>query len=200
MTGGETASVGLAWFNELAGAEAAGRLYEVCASRAWARALLSGRPYADVDGLLAASDRAMAGLDDGELTEAVAGHPPIGRPRPGDPVSAREQSGVAASQREELLELNLRYQDTFGHVFLICATGRTGEEMLAALKQRLGNPPERERGIVRTELAAINRIRLRRLVTTTVERETDRPVSDGGSASDGDGGSTSDIDAEGSHP
>ena len=62
----------------------------------------------------------------------MAGHPPIGRPSPGDPASAREQRGMAGASEElkaEMLELNLAYQERFGHVFLICATGRTGEQM-----------------------------------------------------------------------
>jgi 2-oxo-4-hydroxy-4-carboxy-5-ureidoimidazoline decarboxylase len=155
---------GLAWLNAAPDGEALARLREVCASPAWGRAVLGARPYADADALLDAGERATAELGDADLDEAVAGHPPIGRPKPGDPVSAREQSGVRDAEREELLALNLRYQDTFGHVFLICATGRTGAEMLAALKERIGNTPEREREIVRVELGRINRVRLARLV------------------------------------
>ncbi|PWS51344.1 OHCU decarboxylase, partial [Streptomyces sp. FT05W] len=102
-----------------------------------------------------------------DLAEAMAGHPPIGRPAPGDPASAREQRGMAGASEElkaEMLELNLAYQERFGHVFLICATGATGEQMRDAVQARIGNPPEREREIVRTELGKINRIRLTRLV------------------------------------
>jgi 2-oxo-4-hydroxy-4-carboxy-5-ureidoimidazoline decarboxylase len=105
----------------------------------------------------------MAGLSAEDLAEAMAGHPPIGRPKEGDPVSAREQGGVGDGERAELLRLNLAYQEAHGHVFLICATGRSGEEMLAALKERIGNDSDTERGIVRTELGKINRIRLTRL-------------------------------------
>lgn len=97
----------------------------------------------------------------------MAGHPPIGRPKPGDPASAREQRGMAGASEElkaEMLDLNLAYQDKFGHVFLICATGRTGEQMRDALKERIGNAPEQEREIVRSELGKINRIRLARLL------------------------------------
>ncbi len=104
-----------------------------------------------------------------DLAEAMAGHPPIGRPKPGgDPTSSREQRGMAGASEElkaEMLELNLAYQERFGHVFLICATGATGEQMRDAVKSRTGNSPEQERGIVRTELGKINRIRLTRLVT-----------------------------------
>ncbi|MER6468568.1 2-oxo-4-hydroxy-4-carboxy-5-ureidoimidazoline decarboxylase [Streptomyces collinus] len=158
---------GLARFNVLEEHAALAVLHEACASTVWARRLLDGRPYATLDDLCAASDAAMADLGTEDLREAMAGHPPIGRPRPGDPTSTREQAGMAGAAQElkaEMLELNLAYQERFGHVFLICATGRTGEQMRDAVKERIGNPPEQEREIVRTELGKINRIRLARLV------------------------------------
>lgn len=158
---------GLARFNGLAEHAALAALHEACASTAWARRLLTGRPYTTADDLYTASDAAMAGLTGEDLAQAMAGHPPIGRPAPGDPTSAREQRGMAGAAedlRAEMLELNLAYQDRFGHVFLICATGRTGEQMRDAARERIGNSPEQEREIVRTELGRINRIRLARLV------------------------------------
>ncbi|MGQ4336348.1 2-oxo-4-hydroxy-4-carboxy-5-ureidoimidazoline decarboxylase, partial [Streptomyces hayashii] len=132
------------------------------------------RTYATVDELYEVGDAAMAELTDADLAEAMAGHPPIGRPKPGDPTSAREQRGMAGASeqlRAEMLELNLAYQEKFGHVFLICATGRTGEQMRDAVEERIGNTPEQEREIVRTELGRINRIRLARLV----EEDRDTP-------------------------
>jgi 2-oxo-4-hydroxy-4-carboxy-5-ureidoimidazoline decarboxylase len=158
---------GLSRFNDLEEAAARAALHEACASTEWARRLLAARPYATTDALYAASDAAMAELSTADLQEAMAGHPPIGRPKPGDPTSAREQAGMAGAAEElkaEMLELNLAYQEKFGHVFLICATGRTGEQMRDAVKERIGNAPEEEREIVRTELGKINRIRLARLV------------------------------------
>ena len=161
-----TTPPGLARFNALEEHAAHAALHEVCASTAWVRRLLAARPYATVDALHRQSDAAMAGLTADDLAEAMSGHPPIGRPRPGDPASAREQRGMAGASEElkaEMLELNLAYQEKFGHVFLICATGRTGEQMRDAVKERIGNAPEREREIVRAELGKINRIRLARL-------------------------------------
>ncbi|ELS57621.1 2-oxo-4-hydroxy-4-carboxy-5-ureidoimidazoline decarboxylase [Streptomyces viridochromogenes] len=158
---------GLARFNALEEHAAHAALHEACASTAWVKRLLAARPYATADDLYAAGDAAMAELTAEDLQEAMAGHPPIGRPKPGDPTSAREQRGMAGASEElkaEMLELNLAYQEQFGHVFLICATGRTGEQMRDAVRERLGNSPEREREIVRTELGKINRIRLARLV------------------------------------
>ncbi|MEU9606617.1 2-oxo-4-hydroxy-4-carboxy-5-ureidoimidazoline decarboxylase [Streptomyces sp. NPDC048057] len=146
---------------------ASAELHEVCASTAWSARLLTHRPYATVDALFAASDSAVAELTPTDLAEAMAGHPPIGRPKTGDPLSASEQRGMSGASddlKNDVLELNLAYQERFGHVFLICATGRTGEQLRDALRARLGNTPEQERAIVRTELGKINRIRLARLV------------------------------------
>ncbi|NUU22252.1 MAG: 2-oxo-4-hydroxy-4-carboxy-5-ureidoimidazoline decarboxylase, partial [Streptomycetaceae bacterium] len=98
---------------------------------------------------------------------AMAGHAVIGRPREGDAQSQREQSGVRGADDALLTELadaNRRYAERFGHVFLICATGRTAAEMLAALRARLGNDAATEREIAREELRKINRIRLEKLV------------------------------------
>ncbi|MFE2282372.1 2-oxo-4-hydroxy-4-carboxy-5-ureidoimidazoline decarboxylase [Streptomyces sp. NPDC059454] len=165
---------GLARFNALEEHAALAALHEVCASTAWARRLLAARPYPTPDNLYATSDAAAAGLTPADLEEAMAGHPPIGRPKPGDPASAREQSGMAGAPeglKAEMLELNLAYQERFGHVFLICATGRTGEQLRDAVRERLGNAPEREREIVRTELGKINRIRLARLVEAEAEED-----------------------------
>lgn len=73
-------------------------------------------------------------------------------------------AGASEELKSELLELNLAYQDKFGHVFLICATGATGEFMRDAVKVRIDNSPEQEREIARGELVKINKIRLTRLV------------------------------------
>ncbi|MGC0373837.1 2-oxo-4-hydroxy-4-carboxy-5-ureidoimidazoline decarboxylase [Streptomyces sp. SAI-229] len=176
---------GLVRFNALEEHAALAVLHEACASTVWARRLLAARPYRTVDALYAASDAATAGLTTTDLEEAMAGHPPIGRPEPGDPASAREQSGMAGAPealRAEMLALNLAYQERFGHVFLVCATGRTGEQMRDALRERLGNAPEREREIVRTELGRINRIRLARLVGAEAEAEAEAKTEAGSEA------------------
>lgn len=73
-------------------------------------------------------------------------------------------AGASEELKAELLELNLAYQEKFGHVFLICATGATGEQMRDAVRVRIQNSDEKEREIARGELVKINRIRLARLV------------------------------------
>ncbi|MEU7134280.1 2-oxo-4-hydroxy-4-carboxy-5-ureidoimidazoline decarboxylase [Streptomyces sp. NPDC046261] len=162
---------GLARFNAAGERAARSALHEICASTAWADAVLAGRPYRDAEELLTASDAAVAGLGAADLAEAMAAHPPIGRPVPGDAVSAREQRGMAGAPerlRAAMYELNLAYQEKFGHVFLICATGLTAEQMYDAIRNRIDNPPEREHEIVRGELGRINRIRLAGLAVRPV--------------------------------
>ncbi|MFI6348317.1 2-oxo-4-hydroxy-4-carboxy-5-ureidoimidazoline decarboxylase [Streptomyces sp. NPDC050560] len=163
----DTAPTGLDAFNALDGPRAASALREVCAADAWIAAVRDGRPYPGSTDVYAASDTATAALTDPGLDQAMAAHPPIGRPTPGDPASAREQRGMAGAPehlRARMLELNLAYQERFGHVFLICATGLSAADMLTALTARLGNTPEREREAVRVELGRINRLRLARLL------------------------------------
>lgn len=157
---------GLIGFNALEEEAARAALLEVCASTTWAQRLLAARPYDTAEDLYAANDAAMAELTAADLAEATAGHPPIGRPEPGDPASAREQRGMTGASdelRAEMFELDLAYRQRFGHVFLICATGLTAGQMRDAARARIGNTPERERAVVRTELGKINRIRLARL-------------------------------------
>ena len=158
---------GLARFNALEESAARAVLLEACASTAWARRLLAARPYATADDLYATSDAAMAELTADDLGEAMGGHPPIGRPKPGDPTSAREQSGMASAgdaPQPETHALPLAYQQRFAQACLSGAPGRGAEEMRDAVKERIGNAPEQEREIVRTELGKINRIRLARIV------------------------------------
>lgn len=160
--------IGLAAFNELPAEEAVDALLACCSSRAWAERVGAGRPYVSTAQLYAAAGEAVAAMTEEDLDEALAGHPRIGeRPASGHSASsagwsASEQSGVTAS--DELVEANREYEERFGHVYLVCATGRTGPELLEILRQRLGNDPATERRVVREELGKINKIRLQRLV------------------------------------
>ncbi|WP_216917371.1 2-oxo-4-hydroxy-4-carboxy-5-ureidoimidazoline decarboxylase [Nocardia noduli] len=141
-------------------------LLDCCSSPAFARAVLAGRPYRTVEDLLAAADAALAALPESELDLALSGHPRIGA-RPRSDASAREQAGVADagdSVKLALAEGNRAYEEKFGHIYLVCASGRSGAELLELLTTRLGNDPATERRIMRAELGKINRIRLRRLL------------------------------------
>lgn len=141
-------------------------LLECLAVPRWVDAVLAGRPYADVDALLAAADRAAADLSTAEVRAAIAHHPRIGERAGGGGVAAKwsadEQSGVGTSSADRLATANAAYEDRFGHIYLVCATGLTGEQVLADLTARLANPPDVEPGVVRRELARIAALRLRK--------------------------------------
>ena len=166
--------IGLAAFNSLPAAAAGVALLACCSSRAWAETLAAGRPYANANQLFEAADEALAALSEDDVDEALAGHPRIGeRPAPSHSAwSFQEQSGVVAAAdrtRAELAAANREYEHRFGHVYLVCASGRTADELLAILRGRLGNDPVTEQQVVRTELGKINRNRLERLICPNEE-------------------------------
>jgi 2-oxo-4-hydroxy-4-carboxy-5-ureidoimidazoline decarboxylase len=138
-----------------------------CSSARWAAEVAAGRPYATAGELLVCSDAATAGLAPADLEQALAGHPRIGDHSGADERSRREQAGVLGADQatiQALAEGNEEYERRFGHIYLVCATGRNAADLLALLRERLGNDPETEWGVVRRELGKINRIRLTRLL------------------------------------
>jgi 2-oxo-4-hydroxy-4-carboxy-5-ureidoimidazoline decarboxylase len=160
---------GLTGLNAAPVADLEEALLGCCAAPRWATAVAAGRPYGSAAELYDAADAALNELDEAEIDAALAGHPRIGaRPDAGHSASStREQSGVSSSSGATLAALaegNREYEARFGHVYLVCADGRNGEELLAVLLQRLRNDPLTERAIVRAELCKINRIRLGRLI------------------------------------
>lgn len=157
---------GLAELNALPAREFEELLLGCCAAPAWARRVTQGRPYASVDGMLAAADAAWAARDPADLDAAMAGHPRIGERRLSG-FSAGEQSGVGADPATlaALADGNAAYEQRFGHVFLICATGRGPAEILAELDRRMGHDPGTEREVAAAEIGKINALRLRKLVT-----------------------------------
>jgi 2-oxo-4-hydroxy-4-carboxy-5-ureidoimidazoline decarboxylase len=132
----------------------------------WARELADGRPYTGVDELLARADDVSASLTDAELARALADHPRIGGPTAAGSRSAAEQSGVDTDRLAGgLAEANADYEARFGHIYLVCAAGRSGDELLADLRARMANDPVTELGVVRRELGRIAHLRLAELIT-----------------------------------
>ena len=143
-----------------------------CAADAWVHRLQAARPVGSTKELLDLSDDTVLSLDDPALDQALAAHARIGERRLGstteDRWSRTEQAGAlgaGADVATRLAEGNRRYEEKFGHVFLIRAAGRSGEEMLDALERRLENDPATERDVLRRELAEIVRLRLLAVLT-----------------------------------
>ena len=167
---------GLTAFNAADDEKLRPRLRSCCAAESWVERVLAGRPYADEVAVHAVSDAATAELDDSGLRQALAGHPRLGERTPvhagpdarANAWSRQEQAGVANAEADVLVALqtaNAAYEDRFGHVYLVCATGRGAEELLDFCRARLENDPETERDVVLNELAKINRLRLSKLLS-----------------------------------
>jgi len=169
---GDTGLADLAELDHAAAPAAAALLRPCCASTRWAQLLVAGRPYGSLGRLQSASDAAFAGLGWPDLREALAAHPRIGDRAAGpgreSAWSRQEQAAAGATVAapggavvaDALRAGNEAYEEQFGHVFLICAAGRPAEQILAALRGRLGHSPEAEQEVVREELRQIARLRL----------------------------------------
>lgn len=148
------------------------RLRACCAADAWIEAIIAGRPYANEAALTHVSDTATARLDDTGLGQALDGHPRIGERAEGG-WSRQEQAGVAEADgavRAALAAANAAYERRFGHVYLVCATGRDAADLLAICEGRLDNSAAAERTVVLVELAKINRLRLTKLLRREANR------------------------------
>jgi allantoicase len=170
---------GVGWLDALPAPQAEAELLACCASRAWAAGVVAARPFGDAEALAAAADEVWARLSPDDWLEAFAAHPRIGdrpaappsgaaapNPPAGSGWSAREQAGVAEADPTTLAELaagNRAYEERFGHVFLICATDRSAPELLAALRERLGNDPATELRVAAEEQRKITHLRLEKL-------------------------------------
>ncbi|WP_439377784.1 2-oxo-4-hydroxy-4-carboxy-5-ureidoimidazoline decarboxylase [Amycolatopsis lexingtonensis] len=134
-------------------------LTECLAVPRWVDAVLAGRPYADLDALKAAADLP---LSSEEIRQAMAAHPRIGE-KPAGGFARSEQSGV--DNAEDFAAANAEYEAKFGHVYLVCASGRSGEELLEILRTRLDNDPATELAVAGRELLKIAELRLAKAVT-----------------------------------
>jgi OHCU decarboxylase len=154
--------------NDVSLEEAQHRLLACFASARWARLVANGRPYAGSAALLDAAERAWAELAPSDWEEALRGHPRIGESGGSAPAaSEHEQQGVlvaGAAALAELAEHNRRYEDRFGHVFLISAAGKDAEEILGELRSRMGNDPATEAQVAAAEHRKIARKRLERMM------------------------------------
>ncbi len=148
-------------------------LLDCCGSEAWVEQMTGHVPFPDVEHALDTAERIWAGLGRKDWLEAFCHHPKIGAKRAkkiqstaGRKWSAAEQSVAQAADDQTLAALadaNRAYQARFRHVFLICATGKTSNEILTNLQQRLSNDPEVELGIAAEEQRKITRLRLEKL-------------------------------------
>lgn len=161
--------------NALPEDEAFVALQRCCGSTAWVRGMLARRPFASTASLFAAADEVWAQATRGDVLEAFEHHPRIGanldelRRKYASTAtwSSGEQAAVSEADEATLRALrdgNVAYEQRFGHIFIVCATGKSAAEMLEILQSRLPNAPDEELRIAAGEQAKITRIRLEKLL------------------------------------
>jgi 2-oxo-4-hydroxy-4-carboxy-5-ureidoimidazoline decarboxylase len=161
-------------FNSLPAAEAAERLRACCGSSKWVALMLARRPFPTVEALLAGADSAWHATGPADWDEAFAHHPRIGEVRAEVEVSAVARTWSAGEQdtaarsapaaRAAVAAAGAEYERRFGRIYIVCAAGRSADDLLADIRKRLGHPPEREQVVAMEEQGKITRLRLRTLL------------------------------------
>jgi 2-oxo-4-hydroxy-4-carboxy-5-ureidoimidazoline decarboxylase len=165
--------VELSLLNNLGKSEAEESLRHCCGSDKWVELMVSARPFASFEDLASKAEHFAEKLERNDWLQAFSHHPKIGDAETlrkkfctGPQWEAGEQAGVAtATDRvlEELAQGNQDYEKKFGYIFIVCATGKSADEMLAILNSRLPNDPEYELKIAADEQKKITRLRLEKL-------------------------------------
>jgi len=163
----------LSRLDALTPAEARDELRQCCGSTRWVERMTAARPFVDKERLLTTAEAVWRSLAPEDWLEAFQHHPRIG-----DRAALRsgfatrelaqgEQAGALQASEEVLESLareNAAYEARFGHIFIVCATGKTAAEMLALLRERRDNDPGTELRIAADEQAKITRLRLQKLL------------------------------------
>ena len=161
--------------NNASAEEAQQELIRCCGSRRWAEKMMARRPFKSSDELLNLADDIWQRLDKTDWLEAFSHHPKIGGV---DTLRQKfastkqwaegEQKGVKEASDETLKALaegNSTYEKKFGYIFIVCATGKSADEMLALLQARLANAADAEIAVAMMEQNKITRIRLEKLLS-----------------------------------
>ncbi len=153
--------------------EAAFKLAACCGSSEWVARMLARRPFETLKQLLTAAADVAKTLTDDDWLEAFRHHPKIGQRNSNAVVStsaeswsAGEQSAVSAANttvRAALVGGNADYEARFGFIFIISASGKSADEILAALRARMRNERDDEIRIAAAEQMKITRLRLEKL-------------------------------------
>lgn len=170
---GRTAG-GLDHLNQLSGHQAQTEFLKCCSSQRWARAMTEARPFASEPKAFDVANEIWWSLSKEDWLEAFRAHPKIGEKKAATAQSqqaqnwsSQEQAGVASASANtvaELAKLNRDYENRFGFIFIVCATGKSSEEMLGLLRGRLLNDVSTEIRIAAEEQSKITRLRLEKLL------------------------------------
>ena len=159
----------LAAWNETEEAAALEAMVACCAARRWAQAMVALRPFSGIESLSLTADEVWSTMEESDWMEAFAAHPRIGERKAAsagatsEAWSVQEQLSAASAAQQvvsDLAEGNAQYEERFGFTYIVCATGKSAEEMLAILQRRLGNTRETELREAAEQQRQIMQIRL----------------------------------------
>ncbi len=165
---------GIERLNLLSPSDAERELLACCGAPSWARTMVAARPFASLSLAKSTAREVWSTLTKSHWLEAFRAHPRIGEKKAekeqgatAKQWSTEEQSKAATASAETIAALeatNRAYEAKFGHIYIVCATGKTADEMLALAKARLGNDAATELAVAAEEQAKITDLRLERLV------------------------------------
>jgi allantoicase len=165
---------GVRYVNALPTGDAERAFLHCCGSEVFARTMAAARPFASLEAMIAEALRVWTGLSHADWDEAFRAHPEIGGKKAEGPQTATsatwsrgEQSKVGSAEASTLAELargNAAYREKFGRIYIVCATGRSADELLAILRGRLDNGAEEELAVAADEQRKITELRLAKLV------------------------------------
>ncbi len=167
-------AAGLSWINALADEAVRSALLDCCGASAWAQAVAARRPFHDAAQLFTTAAEIWETLGKDDWLEAFRHHPKIGERKAAAGQTAESQRWSEQEQRaaanaaptllEELARANQAYHERFGYIFIVCASGKSADEMLALLRERMKNDPESELRVAAGEQAKIMRLRLEKML------------------------------------
>ena len=166
-------SAGLRWLNSLPEGAAINLLKNCCGSAKWSEQMLRQRPFSSFEKILQEAARACEQLSEKDWLEAFSSHPKIGEQKAvadkqAERWSQQEQSAASGAPAKIVLalsEANQVYYSRFGYIFIVSATGKTAEQMLALLQERTKNNPKAELEIAAHEQRKITQLRLEKMLS-----------------------------------
>ena len=166
---------GLTRLNALSDADAEMELLKCCGSSSWARQLAAQKPFDNVEELMTAAEQIWWSLGEQDWLEAFSAHPQIGGRKAQTPQEAQAQNwseqeqagarGIDDATLDKLAGANHVYEEKFGYIFIVCATGKTAAEMLSLLRARLVNEAGIELRNAADEQRKITQLRLEKLLS-----------------------------------
>lgn len=160
--------------NALSDSDASELFRSCCGSSRWVNDMVAARPFDSAQSVMAISDEVWSKAQTPDWHEAFSHHPRIGETKAAAAQTSRaagwsssEQGAVSGSSaivQQQLADVNRQYESRFGHIYIVCATGKSAEQMLVIARQRLSNDVETELRVAAGEQGKITRLRLERII------------------------------------